>query len=72
LKTSTSNPTAEIAENNNIDGNPRGGLFGMGWMKQVVETVHKFATEDSTKDEDECTEPIRIGPGGRRTILDQV
>ena len=39
-------------------------------MKQVVDTVHKYATEDTV--EDECTEELFIGTGGRKTILDQV
>jgi hypothetical protein len=86
-KTPTSSLSIETAVNTNSDSgkgssndadggnkssNGIGGLFGMGWMKQVVETVHKFATEDTTKDEEECTEAIHVGPGGRKTILDQV
>lgn len=52
-------------------------FFALNWVKQmaseVVETVHKFATEDTIRDEAEYTEEIRLGaPGGRRTLLDQV
>ena len=64
--------TGEAVSEDNNKGGTTAGIFGMGWMKQVVETVHKFATEDTTKEENECTEEIRVGPGGRRTMLDQV
>lgn len=63
--------TGEAVSEDNNKGGTTAGIFGMGWMKQVVETVHKFATEDTTKEENECTEEIRVGPGGRRTMLDQ-
>ena len=48
----------------------KSGLFSLGWMKQVVDTVHKYATEDTV--EDDCTEELFVGTGGRKTILDQV
>uniref|UniRef100_A0AC34QUJ3 BSD domain-containing protein n=1 Tax=Panagrolaimus sp. JU765 TaxID=591449 RepID=A0AC34QUJ3_9BILA len=40
--------------------------FGFGWinssLKTVVDTVQKFAVEDTTKDEDLYTEKIHLGP----------
>ncbi|KAL7074591.1 hypothetical protein ACQ4LE_005537 [Meloidogyne hapla] len=61
--------TSKQSEETNKNSKEKSGLFNFGWMKQVVDTVHKYATEDTV--EDECTEEIFIGTGGRKTILDQ-
>uniref|UniRef100_A0A915LTM5 E3 ubiquitin-protein ligase E3D n=1 Tax=Meloidogyne javanica TaxID=6303 RepID=A0A915LTM5_MELJA len=59
----------QSSEETNKTYKDKSGLFNFGWMKQVVDTVHKYATEDTV--EDECTEELFIGTGGRKTILDQ-
>uniref|UniRef100_A0A914LZX1 BSD domain-containing protein n=2 Tax=Meloidogyne TaxID=189290 RepID=A0A914LZX1_MELIC len=59
----------QSSEETNKTCKDKSGLFNFGWMKQVVDTVHKYATEDTV--EDECTEELFIGTGGRKTILDQ-
>ncbi|KAL3103913.1 hypothetical protein niasHT_022428 [Heterodera trifolii] len=76
-------PSVETAEENKEKSTTEAaqqqkGFFGINWVKQmaseVVETVHKFATEDTIGDEAKCTEEIRIGGetgGGRKTLLDQ-
>ncbi|KAL3090736.1 hypothetical protein niasHT_022064 [Heterodera trifolii] len=76
-------PSVETAEENKEKpmteaAQQQKGFFGINWVKQmaseVVETVHKFATEDTIGDEAKCTEEIRIGGetgGGRKTLLDQ-
>ncbi|KAI3411844.1 hypothetical protein GPALN_001907 [Globodera pallida] len=52
-------------------------FLGLNWVKQmaseVVETVHKFATEDTTRDEANCTEEIHFGghASSRKSTLDQ-
>lgn len=72
---SAANPEADHSKQATADsgGSDGAGLFGVGlnWMKQVVDTVQKYATEDTTNDEAAFTEEIRLGPGGRRTLLDQ-
>jgi hypothetical protein len=40
-------------------------------MQQIVKTVQKLGSEDTTKDEDEFTEEVSL-MGGRKAVLDQV
>ncbi|KAI6185419.1 BSD domain-containing protein [Aphelenchoides besseyi] len=35
--------------------------FGLGWMKSVVDTVKSLTIEDTAKNEDNFTEPVRVG-----------
>jgi hypothetical protein len=42
--------------------------FNFGWMKNIVDTVQKFTIEDTTQDEEECTEKICLP---RKSLLDQ-
>ena len=45
--------------------------FGFGgFMKQIVSTVQRLSSEDTTKDEDEFTQELKLP--GRKTALDQV
>lgn len=44
--------------------------FGLGWIKSAVETVKSLTIEDTAKDEEDFTEPLRLGK--RNTALDQV
>ncbi|CAK5125547.1 unnamed protein product [Meloidogyne enterolobii] len=68
-KTEEEGTSKQSSEETNKTCKDKSGLFNFGWMKQVVDTVHKYATEDTV--EDECTEELFIGTGGRKTILDQ-
>ena len=59
------------ATTSNIPSSSSG--FGLGWinnsLKSVVDTVQKFATEETTKDEHLYTEKIQLGPV-RQSLLD--
>lgn len=47
-----------------------GNYFGFGgFMKQIVSTVQRLSSEDTTKDEDEFTQELKLP--GRKTALDQ-
>lgn len=62
-KPENENKSEKMAEDSNYFG------FG-GFMKQIVSTVQRLSSEDTTKDEDEFTQELKLP--GRKTALDQV